>query len=217
MRSNIFNRQILKEMEDKEMLVVASTENSKKNRIYHRYGCIYANRIKPNHRMEMEATPIVRHRYRKCKYCGGLYGDVRVHMSRLEDLSTRKNVNFIYNRDTDTFYIQTEIGFWKIYSEDKTDKYILYHRNAYESGMDLETAMWGEFHRQADVKITSSMDKIVDYVIKHDAAKIIIQDDYRKLPKRTKKQKKYFRSAERKAKRKEMQRLDYLFAAIAQA
>lgn len=199
------------------MLVVASTENSKKNKIYHRFGCIYANRIKTSHRMEMQATPIVRHKYRQCKYCGGLYGDVRVHMNKLEDLSAKRKTNFIYNKDTDTFYIQTEIGFWKMYAEDKTDEYVLYHRNSYEYGMDLENAMRGEFHRQTDVKATSSMDKIVNYVIKHDAAKIIIQDDYRKLPKMTKKQKKYFRFAERKAKRREMRRLDYLFATIAQA
>ena len=199
------------------MLVIASTENSKKNKIYHRHGCIYAKRIKTEHRMEMEATPTVRHFYRECKYCGGLSGDVRVHKARFNDLSAKKRANFIYQKDTDTLYIQTDIGFWKMYTEDKKGRYVLYHRNSYHSDMKLKTAMWGEFHRQTDVKKTSSMDKIIDYVIKHDEAKIIIQYDYRKLPRRTKKQKKYFKSAERKAKRKEMQRLDYLFAAIAQA
>ena len=67
------------------------------------------------------------------------------------------------------------------------------------------------------VKATESMEKIVEYIIAHDRAKITIMDDYRKLPKSTKKQKKYYKAAERKDRRNAMRRLDSIFASLEQS
>ena len=64
------------------------------------------------------------------------------------------------------------------------------------------------------MKPTESMQRVVEYVAAHDRAKQIIAVDYRQLPKTTKKQKHYFRVAERKAKRQQAKRLDSLFAMI---
>lgn len=199
------------------MVVIASSENDKKKRIYHKYGCIYTKRIKADNWLQLDKELAESRHYRECKYCAGLAGDVKVHKGKFKRLSASKKAYFTYKKDTDTLYIQTDVGFWKIYTQKNSGKYILFHRNTYQHNINFNTANWGAFHRQADVEQTDSLDKIVDYIVRHDKAKIIIQDDYRKLPRRTKKQRKYFKSAERKAKRKEMQRLDYLFAAIAQA
>lgn len=75
-------------------------------------------------------------------------------------------------------------------------------------------AVNGNFHRQFDVKATASMEKIVGYIIAHDKAKVTLMDDYRKLPQNTKRQKKYYRAAERREKRKKMKWLDTLFASL---
>ena len=198
------------------MLVVASRKIDKKHRIYHRYGCIYARRIKLSNRKEMSIEVAERKHYHACKYCAGLRGDVNVHKATFDDLSKKKNMNFTYCKERDILYIQTKIGFWKLFMKEESGEYLLYHRNTYTAGMHFKEAVYGAFHRQTDVKATESMEKIVNYIIAHDRAKITIMDDYRKLPRHTKKQKKYYKAAERKDRRNAIRRLDSIFAALEQ-
>ncbi len=199
------------------MLVVASRKCDKKNKIYHRCGCIYARRIKPDNRKEMAVEVAERKHYHACKYCAGLRGDVNVHKGTFATWSRKRNMQFNYHKPSDTLYIQTEVGFWKVFLKKELGEYLLYHRNTYAAGMNFDEAIHGEFHRQSDVKATESMEKIVEYITAHDRAKLIIMDDYRKLPKSTKQQKKYYKAAERRDKKQAMRRLDSIFAALEQS
>lgn len=199
------------------MLVVASEKNDKRHKIYHRCGCIYARRIHPDNRKEMSIEQADGEHYKPCKYCAGLQGDVRVHKQAFNTWSQKKKMKFSYCKNTDTLYIQTDIGFWKLYMKDKSGKYLLYHRNIYVAGMDFNKAIYGDFHRQVDVKATESIEKVVDYIAAHDRAKLTIMDDYRKLPRNTKKQRHYYKIAERKNRRKSMRRLETIFATLEQA
>lgn len=199
------------------MLVVASRKCDKKNKIYHRCGCMYARRIKTDNRKEMDIEAAERKRYHACKYCSGLRGDVNVHKAAFATWTRKRNMQFQYHEPNDTLYIQTEVGFWKVFLKEERGKYQLYHRNTYSSGMKFGEAIHGDFHRQADVKATESLEKLVDYITAHDRAKITIMDDYRKLPQSTKQQKKYYRVAERKDRRKAMKRLDSIFAVLEQS
>lgn len=198
------------------MLVVASRKRDKKNKIYHRCSCIYARRIKPDNRKEMTVEVAERKRYHACKYCAGLRGDVNVHKTAFATWSKKRNVQFQYHKSSDTLYIQTEVGFWKVFLK-KELGYLLYHRNTYSAGMNFNEAIHGDFHRQSDVKATESMEKLVEYIAAHDRAKVIIMDDYRKLPKSTKQQKKYYKAAERRDKQQAMRRLDSIFASLEQS
>ena len=63
------------------------------------------------------------------------------------------------------------------------------------------------------MKQTDSLVKLVEYIDAHDKAKVVIQDDYHNLPRRTKK-KKYYKQAERKVKREAVKRMDTLFAML---
>lgn len=73
---------------------------------------------------------------------------------------------------------------------------------------------YGAYHRQRDVSPTESLAKIVQYIAKYEKAKPVMIENYRELPKRTQKQKKYYRQAKNKAKRRELRRLDDLFSQI---
>ena len=199
------------------MLVVTSRKIDEEHRIYHRYGCIYARRIKPYNRKEMSAEQAERKNYHRCKYCSGLRGDVNVHKAAFSTWSKKKDMSFTYSPESDTLYIQTKIGFWKVLAKEAVGEYLLYHRNTYSDGMSFNEAIHGDFHRQGDVKATESMEKLVEYIAAHDRAKIIIMDDYRKLPKATKKQKKYYKAAERREKRNAMKRVDMLLASLEQS
>lgn len=76
----------------------------------------------------------------------------------------------------------------------------------------------GEYHRQGDVKPSLSIYRLIHYIVAHDRAKLIIMDDYRKLPRTTANQRKYYRKAEQKAKRLERKqsyiRIENLFKRI---
>ena len=199
------------------MLVVASRKNDKKHRIYHRCGCMYARRIKSDNRREMSHESAIRRRYQACKYCSGLQGDVNVHKKAFATWSLKKKMELKYHKESDTLYIRTEVGFWKIFLKKEIGKYLLYHHNTYFPSMSFDEAIQGDFHRQSDVKATESMEKIVEYIVAHDRAKVIMMDDYRRLPKSTKKQKKYYKAAERRERRESLRRLDSIFLTLEQS
>ena len=196
------------------MIVAISINGNKNNKVYHRPGCLYAKRIKGFNRVDLDENIAIRRHFHECKYCAGLRGDVRTRKSTIIKWEKRHQMKFDYDKYTDTLYIATKIGFWKIFQKEYSGKYYLYHRNQYEEGMNFETAKHGEFHRQADVKSTSSLDRLVDYIAAHDKAKEIIKEDYRKLPRATKKQKKYYEAAARKKNNQDKRRVYELFAVL---
>ena len=160
------------------------------------------------HMMSLEEAE--KRKYCACKYCMGIAGKLEWIRKKEE----KGKIKFHYERYTDTLYIQTEVGFWKIYQKKETGKYLLFHRNTYKPEMTLKSAINGNYHRQHDIKATDSIISIVEYIIAHDRAKQIIADDYRKLPQDTRKQKHYFRKVEKREKLKKAQRLDRLFGMI---
>ena len=65
------------------MLVVISSEAPKKRKIYHKMGCIYAERIKFQNRLEIKVEQAEKEGYCECKYCAGLRGDVRTRKAQM--------------------------------------------------------------------------------------------------------------------------------------
>ena len=57
-----------------------------------------------------------------------------------------------YVEKTDTLYVRTDTGCWKIFSRRGEDLYLLYHRNTYGRSMTPEQVIQGAYHRQGDVK-----------------------------------------------------------------
>lgn len=194
-------------------MVIASRIADKKHRIYHKTGCIHGRRIKKSNRIQLTMKQAEKHGYRACKCCEGLKGDVRILKRKYK---TRQDVNFTYLKPENELYAATPIGFWKICVQRRTGDYLLYHRNFYKTGMSVKSAIRGEYHRQADVCGTKSLESLIEYIIAHDRAKVTIMDDYRKLPQRTRKQKHYYRVAERRNRRRAMHRVDRLFAMLEQ-
>ena len=54
------------------MLVVISSEAPKTRKIYHKMGCIYAERIKFQNRLEIKVEQAEKEGYCECKYCAEL-------------------------------------------------------------------------------------------------------------------------------------------------
>lgn len=171
-------------------------------KVYHQRGCWHIKRIKNQHRMHLTNKAALKYGYRPCKCCGNLKGTIRSLSVSLESLEKDRNLKLEYDSITDTLYIRTETGFWKIYWKERAGL-LLYHLNNYETEKTMEELKSGDFHRQRDVYETEYLQNILTYIEKHDRAKKIIADDYRNLPKKTKKERMYYRKAERREKRKQ--------------
>ena len=76
------------------MLVVISSEAPKKRKIYHKMGCIYAERIKFQNRLEIKVEQAEKEGYCECKYCAGLRGDVRTHKAQILSWTHKKEMEF---------------------------------------------------------------------------------------------------------------------------
>ncbi len=187
---------------------------NQKNRIYHKVQCPYAKRIKSINYELMEINQAERENYRECKYCGGLAGDVRCRKEQFRTLEENGRITVRYQKNSDTLYMKTENGFWKTYADTYSGNYLLWHKNSFNKSDDFSKMMGGKFHRQTDVKKTPNLDKLLNYIEAHDKAKIIIESDYRKLPKSSKKQKKYYQQAKNRDRRKAERRVDQIFAML---
>ena len=187
--------------------------DASRNKVYHRSGCMYETRISFAHRMTLSPKKAMMYGYHECSCCGGLKGFMKVAGKNLNTMGFNIGFNYLYDGKSDTLYLRTDMGFWKIYSIGEM-RYVLYHSSCYDSAKSFTTLMHGVFHRQRDVLETDSVLSLVNYVIKHDEAKKIMQEDYRNLPRRTKKQKRYYEQAKRKDRRAQIQRLDRLFDSL---
>ena len=102
------------------MLVVISSEAPKKRKIYHKMGCIYAERIKFQNRLEIKVEQAEKEGYCECKYCAGLRGDVRTHKAQILSWTQKKEMEFKFDDHTETLYIKTffdKIRYVNVYPE----------------------------------------------------------------------------------------------------
>lgn len=195
-----------------------------RSRVYHKRGCMYETRIRYGNRMEMDIREAEENGYCPCRFCAGLRGSVRC-MHRLPDPRGRastlteweawadQGVELTYDRRSDTLYARTTKGFWKIFYREGIGM-LLYHRNRYALADATEALKRGDYHRQSDVRPEPAVRKLITYIRRHDTAKEIIDVDYRQLPRNTRKQRKYYRCAEQRAKRAEKRRVRDLFSML---
>ncbi len=190
------------------MEYVLSLATNKKHAVYHTEACPYSKRIKFKNRMMVSYSKLIDSEYQPCACCTNDNRYLKLWLKFFEgkgyhDLEIRQFDNRVA-------YIRTKVGFWKIFLADNRE-YILYHRNVYDKDKSFEELTHGSFHRQQDVKGTHSLEKILNYVKEHDKAKVIMDQDWRMLPTRTKRQKKYYKSAERRDKRRQVKNVFSLF------
>lgn len=175
--------------------------------IYHEDDCPYAKRMDKKYKRYISSRAAIEKGYRECSYCGGLHGFYIKHVNDPGDIS------MFYDRKDKAICFRTDVGFWKVIAQGDPETYRLWHlnRSDFSNTVESKFLMRRSFHRQVDVKSTLNIGKIIQYIRDHDKAKKIMKDDWKKLPKTTSKQKKYYKQAKRKARRKETQRLDELF------
>lgn len=136
----------------------------------------------------------------------------RKYVFQIEQYAKANHIQTEY--DGSDLYLLTDIAVWKIAYGYRYDCFKLLHCPFNGKALTMEEAKITHYHIQADVPRNQSPYKHLQYIAKHDEAKKIEQIDYKNLPQRTKKQKKYYRQAENREKRKSVRRVWDLFAEL---
>ena len=179
----------------------------KKNVIYHTEACPYAKRIKYRNRRYLSIKEMDE-KYTPCLFC---HDEKRYLKLWLKFFDTKVFEELeIKQASYNVAYVRTKAGFWKIFLTSEKH-FILYHRNIYENDKSFEELIYGDFHRQSDVNGKLSLEKILIYIKEHDNAKTIMNEDWRNLPTKTRKQKKYYKAAEKRDKRRQIRNVLSLF------
>lgn len=139
-----------------------------------------------------------------CKY--------RKYAPGIEYLANKRGVQIEFD-DTD-LYIITDMAAWKISYVEYSDRYKLLHCPFDKNPLTMGEAKTAHYHVQRDVAKNQSPYNHLEYILRHDEAKKLMQVSYKKLPKVTKQQKKYYRQAENREKRNSIKRVWNLFAKL---
>ena len=182
--------------------------------IYHEEDCPYVKRMSKKYRRHISEDVAKERGYHACSYCGGLHGMyLRMRDDPAYFARGREGISVSYDRIERGLCFRTSNGFWKVIIRGSVETYKLWHLNRghFDPELPDKVLMRRTFHRQTDVKETLNMGRIIRYISDHDKAKRIIDDNWKKLPKSTPKQKKYYKQAQKRARRKENKRIDELF------
>ena len=185
------------------------SKNSKK-KIYHDYGCPYA-KIEKGWETASKKT-LEGRGYRPCSWCCGMHG---IYLKYKQNRGWQ-DIHFAFDwKYEGRICFRTDNGFWNV-RRSEHGQFWLYHLNGGQFDPDAKdkTLMNRSFHRQKDVKETENLDFILHYIREHDRMKQIMDDDWRNLPKTTKRKRKYYNQARKRANRKAARRLDKLFKQI---
>ena len=193
------------------MKAIFSTESRKK--IFHLSGCPYSRRIRYRNKMITGTAEAERLGYHACCYCCTMRGFYNINKKRLEAQAEKDGFRFTFVSRTGTLYIRTDVGAWKIFMT-RDIHYRLFHLNEFDPSITEKRIMTGKYHMQTDVQPALSPFSLIDYIVRHDRAKKTIEEDYRRLPQRTKREKKYYRKAQRKDALKNKRRVSELLDCI---
>ena len=173
------------------MDVILST---RKKGAYHDDFCPYLKLIPTKYQKTVDEREAKHQGYHECRFCSSVRGIVYKYRKNGYDEHTE--LQFSYDPVDQAVCVRTKIGFWKIIWRDVAQDWYLYHMNGHGyKGYDPERSdrdlMRGSFHRQKDFRPTDSLVKTLNYIIEHDHSREVSDEDYRKLPSATPKQRFY--------------------------
>lgn len=198
---------------------------SKKTRyqVYHRPECVCLSRMDKENRQVMSRQEAEATGYHTCRCCGsGKYDGTwfTPESARFTEWEEKYHISIDFMTRNQVIYVRTNIGCWRISRSSSTGYYILFHmnncKNNYDRQMPLSQVKGRPYHRQGDVKPSETIHKLLVYIYNHDKAKVTIMDDYRKLPRNTTKQRKYYRQAKNAERRKSIKKVYAIFEELEQ-
>lgn len=192
-------------MKNMSMKRVMSMETN----IYHKPHCHHAKKIRDKNKMVMDPKAAKSYGYRSCKCCNSMnfsYGDERHSIDYFE---RKKGMEF--NFKGGMLYVKTNIGCWKLIYSRSMERFALYHRNRSGQEVDFVNPENEHYHLQKDQAYFTSINAALNYIYDHDKYREAEQQGYKVI---VFSNKKYQKQAEKRERRKQKNRVDYLFRMI---
>lgn len=170
-------------------------------KIFHHSQCTYVNRTKMENRIQFYSEKEARDKgYRMCNCCSHMGKQFRKEKKEIQELARKNRVKVrLYDG---AVYLETDVAPWKIISAGQQHKLFLYHGNheRYENLKKKNGMIEHHYHSQSDARGKTIVD-YMNYIIRHDQWREQIKNEYRSLPKTTKRQRDYYKSQKKKARR----------------
>ena len=172
-----------------------------KNRVFHYPNCTYALKINPENLISFSCKDDARAcGYRHCKYCSRI---IKYYNQNKEEIDRFISSNHLkmYIED-DSMYIDNNFACWKITVDSYGNGLVLFHGNTerYEDLKIKDGHIIHHYHLQK-YKGNRNIMSMLQYIIDHDKWKAEHINNYKSLPKKTKRQKREYKKAARMAKR----------------
>lgn len=177
-----------------------------KTNVYHKPGCRYLKRILPQNYYEISKHEAITHGYRSCRCCNSMDNHYRWEEHTLKHYHENKDMEFKY--EDGILYAKTEMGFWKLVYSRHLEKIAIYHRNASDNPVDMNNLKDERFHRQKDIQYAETIEALLSYIYEHDKYKKAVSLGQKNIQYSSKK---YERSAAKRERRQNINRVNYLF------
>ena len=164
----------------------------KAGKVFHELWCPYIARLDRSEYITIDEGKAVHDGYCPCKFCRSVKG----YVYKYKDL---EGGEVSYDPVDDALCVKTNVGFWKVLWSESSLEWRLFHMNhagwkGFDANKPAKELMRGSFHRQEDMKTSRSLTRILEYIIRHDKDYYWVKiHGVDKLPRKTKKQKKYYK------------------------
>lgn len=174
--------------------------------IYHKPHCHHAKRIQDKNKIVMDPKAAKSHGYRPCKCCNKMNFSYNDELCSIDYHERKRGMQFNYKGNS--LYVKTNVGGWKLVYSPKSELFTLFHRNRSKQEIDFANPEKEQYHLQKDHANFISINEALNYIHEHDkfreaeqqGCKFIVFSD-----------KKYQKQAEKRKRRKQLNRVDYLF------
>lgn len=191
---------------------VVFSRDAKNEVICHRDNCCpYAHSIRRKIVYDSERGGVNK-AFRPCKYCFSMKHSIDIWKDSFTEAEAVPNLQFTYYVWYKFIFVETSVGFWKIVFSNW--EFVLYHRNTYIRGMGHAKLSKGDFHRQKDCKASCKLSSVIAYIVHHDCDRMVADDNYHKMKKQTKNQRRHYNYAKYRANKKSLKDVYDLFNQI---
>lgn len=166
--------------------------------------CFYSRRIKESDKIYTLDEKKLKHKgYTLCRCCSYLGQDYRKDKLKIEKFVKDNHMKVWFEKNE--FHIETSIAAWKVVDPGNRDYFLLYHSNdeVYRWLKREQGKILHHYHFQGDVRKDSILE-YMEYIKKHDEWRTGQLNEYKTLPRTSKRQKKEYQTAKNKSKGKQV-------------
>ena len=178
-------------------MFIAST----KDKVYHYPNCKCVHDIHPSTRIQfLDKETAESSGYTKCTHCSYVSNCYYNNKKQIDRFIATHGLSV--NLDEKNIYIENGPYAWKITEDDDSEQLVLYHANT-ESYFKLEKKdgrILHHYHLQK-YRGKKTIMAMLEYIISHDIYKRESINNFRTMPKTTKRKRKAYRKAKKKASR----------------